>query len=128
MVQSPDEGSLPHDCEAHSGRCGRSLPWCRSESLRSAGVSGVVARPVSARAAHNSRTYLAERVGYADDGRKNLLRVSSTSTSCWEWDRSTRSYIDVFDADYAPTPVHRLLAKLPTMIRGSTPIGLLTSP
>jgi SIR2-like domain len=61
--------------------------------------------------------YLASKGHYPGEDRKDLLRVSQYIAimaglrPLYEW------LHDVFDADYAPTPAHRLLASLPSMIR-----------
>lgn len=61
--------------------------------------------------------YLASKSHYPGKDRTDLLRVSQYIAimaglrPLYEW------LHDVFDADYAPTPAHRLLASLPSMIR-----------
>jgi SIR2-like domain len=62
-------------------------------------------------------TYLAERMDYPYEDTTNLLRVSQW----WDvivGDNFLRSELHtVFDADYPPTLVHRLLAALPRLLR-----------
>ncbi len=117
MVQSPDEahyrmiakrildGAVVPFLGAGVNLCGlpASAEWSRGRYL-----------PSGAQLAE----YLAERVGFAEKkGRKNLLRVSEYIDVMLGIGPLYEELHDVFDADYAPTPVHRLLAKLPTMIR-----------
>jgi SIR2-like domain len=69
--------------------------------------------------------HLATRKGvdYPYDDRTDLLRVSQYvdvmlgNGPLYEW------LHEVFDADYAPTPVHRLLASLPSLIRAQPSDG-----
>jgi hypothetical protein len=61
--------------------------------------------------------YLAKKVHYPGRDRTDLLRVSqyvaimAGRQPLYDWLHT------VFDADYSPTPVHRLLASIPSMIR-----------
>jgi SIR2-like domain len=65
--------------------------------------------------------YLAKKGHYEGDSGNDLLRVSQYVAimmglrPLYEWLHA------VFDADYAPTPVHELLASLPSMIRRRPP-------
>jgi hypothetical protein len=67
--------------------------------------------------------YLAESIGYpyADSG--DLLRVSQYVDVKLGNGPLYESLHEVFDADYAPTPVHRLLARLPELIRSRRAAG-----
>ena len=95
------------------------VPRRRREPLRPAGDGAVGARAASRRAAASSRT--SRRA-------QPLSRPGATSTCCGSRSTSTRSaaraqlyrYLRaVFDADYPPTSLHRLLARLPRAARAS---------
>jgi len=62
--------------------------------------------------------HLADQFGFPDTkDRTNLLRVSEYIDVMLGIGPLYEELHEVFDDDYAPTPVHRLLAKLPRMIR-----------
>jgi hypothetical protein len=61
--------------------------------------------------------YLAQRVGYPFEDTRNLLRVSQYVDVMLGDGPLYRELHEVFDADYAPTPVHQLLAQIPAMVR-----------
>ena len=66
---------------------------------------------------HELAAYLAKRGHYTGTDRTDLLRVSQYVAimmglrPLYDWLHA------VFDADYAPTPVHELLASIPSLIR-----------
>ena len=119
MVQSPDEahyrmiakrildGAVVPFLGAGVNLCGRPdhTPWARGQYL-----------PNGAELA----THLARQVEYPFDDKTDLLRVSQYVDVMLSDGPLYEMLHDVFDADYAPTPVHRLLAKLPAMVRAST--------
>lgn len=116
MVQSPNEahyrlvanrildGAVVPFLGAGVNLCGRptAVPWARGQYLPSG--------------AELSK-YLAQRVEYPYDDTDNLLRVSQYVEVMLGAGPLYQVLHYVFDADYAPTPVHQLLAKLPAMIR-----------
>jgi hypothetical protein len=119
MVQSPDEahyrliaqrildGAVVPFLGAGVNLCGRpaGVPWQRGRYL-----------PSGAELA----TYLAIENGFPqDDDRTNLLRVSQYVEVMLGLRPLYKDLHYVFDADYDPTPVHRLLATLPSLVRGS---------
>jgi hypothetical protein len=61
--------------------------------------------------------YLAGHVGYPYADRTDLLRVSQFVDVMLGKGPLYEELHGVFDADYAPTPVHRLLAALPSLMR-----------
>jgi hypothetical protein len=61
--------------------------------------------------------YLARESSYPFKDRKNLLRVSQWVEVMLGTGTLYESLHDVLDAEYEPTPVHRLLASLPSLIR-----------
>jgi hypothetical protein len=123
MIQSPDEahyrmiahrilaGAVVPFLGAGVNLCGRPEPapwkpgpWAPGEYL-----------PSGAELA----AYLAQRVDYPYDDITNLLRVSQYVDVMLGDGPLYQELHDVFDADYLPTPVHRLLASLPALIRAS---------
>jgi hypothetical protein len=62
-------------------------------------------------------TYLAGENDYPFDDPTDLLRVSQYVDVMVGHGPLYEELRSVFDADYAPTPVHRLLASLPSLIR-----------
>jgi hypothetical protein len=80
--------------------CGRpeSMSWARGEYLPSGSELA---------------EYLAKRVDYPYKDTENLLRVSQYVDVMLGAGPLYQELHYVFDADYAPTPVHQLLAKLP---------------
>ena len=119
MVQSPEEahyrmiakrildGAVVPFLGAGVNLCGRpdDTPWARGQYL-----------PNGAELA----TYLARQVEYPFDDETDLLRVSQYVDVMLGDGPLYEKLHHVFDADYAPTPVHRLLAKLPEMVRTNT--------
>jgi hypothetical protein len=117
MVQSPDEahfrmiakrildGAVVPFLGAGVNLCGRppSVGWAQGQYL----PSGI-----------QLAEHLADHFGFADTKhRTNLLRVSEYIDVMLGSGPLYEELHDVFDDDYPPTPVHRLLAKLPGMIR-----------
>ena len=119
MVQSPDEahyrmiakrildGAVVPFLGAGVNLCGRpaEAPWARGQYLPSGAELSA---------------YLARQVDYPFDDTTDLLRVSQYVDVMLGDGPLYAELHDVFDADYAPTPVHKLLAKLPAMVRAST--------
>jgi len=119
MIQAPDEphyrmvaqrilaGKVVPFLGAGVNLCGRpeSVAWARGEYL-----------PSGAELAE----YLSKRLGYPYQDTTNLLRVSQYVDVMLGPGALYQELHEVFDADYAPTPVHRLLASLPAMIRATT--------
>jgi hypothetical protein len=67
-------------------------------------------------------TYLANRVrGFPGEDRTDLLRVSQYVAIILGLQPLYQLLHAVFDADYAPTAVHKLLASLPSLIRARPP-------
>jgi SIR2-like domain len=62
-------------------------------------------------------SYLAKGNEYPYDDRDDLLRVSQYVDVMLGLRPLYEELHDVFDADYEPTPVHRLLASIPSLIR-----------
>src|SRR4249919_2025564 len=62
-------------------------------------------------------TYLASGNDYPGEDRTDLLRVSQYVDVMLGHGPLYEELHSVFDADYVPTPVHRLLARLPSLIR-----------
>jgi hypothetical protein len=62
-------------------------------------------------------TYLAGQVGYAHEDRTDRLRVSEYADVMLGLRPLYEELHDLFGVDYKPTPVHRLLASLPSVIR-----------
>jgi SIR2-like domain len=118
MIQSPDEahyrmianrilaGKVVPFLGAGVNLCGRpeSAPWARGQYLPSGAELAM---------------YLAQRFDYPNEDTTNLLRVSQYIDVMLGEGPLYEGLHDVFDADYAPTPVHQLLASLPAMIRAS---------
>src|SRR5215211_7355518 len=116
MVQSPDEahyrmitqrivaGAVVPFLGAGVNLCGRpdSVSWERDHYLPSG----------SELAAH-----IASDVDYPYKDRTNLLRVSQYVDVMLGNGPLYEELHTVFDADYTPTPVHRLLASLPSLIK-----------
>jgi hypothetical protein len=119
MVQSPDEahyrriakrildGAIVPFLGAGVNLCGRpeKTSWARGQYL-----------PNGAELAK----YLAGQVVYPFADETDLLRVSQYVDVMLGDGPLYDQLHYVFDADYAPTPVHRLLARLPAMVRTST--------
>jgi SIR2-like domain len=63
-------------------------------------------------------SYLARHVKYPYQDRDDLLRVSQYVDVMLGLRPLYEELHDIFDADYEPTPVHRLLASIPALIRG----------
>jgi hypothetical protein len=118
MVQSPDEAH--YRLLAHRILAGKVVPFL------GAGVN-LCGRPDSAPftlgrflpSGGELAEYLAESNGYPDEDTTNLLRVSQYVDVMLGPGPLYQELHEVFDADYAPTPVHRMLAQLPAMIRNS---------
>ena len=62
-------------------------------------------------------THLAQSIGYPYEDSSDLLRVSQYVDVRLGSGPLYETLHEVFDADYAPTPVHRLLASLPSYVR-----------
>jgi SIR2-like domain len=120
MIQSPDkphyrmvahrilEGRVVFFLGAGVNLCGRpdSVRFMRGQYL-----------PSGAELA----AYLARRLDYPYEDTSNLLRVSQFVDVKLGVGALYEELHQVFDADYAPTPVHQLLASLPAMIRARAP-------
>jgi hypothetical protein len=118
MVQSPDEAH--YRLLAHRILAGKVVPFL------GAGVN-LCGRPDSVPftlgrflpSGRELAEYLAEINGYPDNDTTNLLRVSQYVDVMLGPGPLYQELHEVFDADYPPTPVHRMLAQLPGMIRDS---------
>jgi hypothetical protein len=64
-----------------------------------------------------ARASLAERSRYPDAGDADLLRVSQYVDAVLGEGQLYRYLRTVFDADYPPTSLHRLLARVPAVLR-----------
>ncbi len=76
-------------------------------------------------------TYLADQFGYTASDQTDLSRISQYVSVMEGSGELYLSLHDLFDADYAPTSLHRLLARLPGIVRGqersSYPLILTTN-
>jgi SIR2-like protein len=116
MVQSPDEAH--YRMIAHRILDGAVVPFLGAGVNlcgRPDSVSWAVGRYLPS--GSELAAYLAQRADYPFEDTTNLLRVSQYFEVMLGDGPLYQELHDVFDADYAPTPVHRLLAQLPAMIR-----------
>ena len=117
MVQSPDE--------AHYTRIANRILDGRVVPFLGAGVN-LCGRPESVSfqlgrylpSGSELAKYLALHNNYPYKDRDDLLRVAQYVDVMLGLQPLYEELHDVFDADYEPTPVHRLLASLPSLIRG----------
>jgi hypothetical protein len=118
MIQPPDE--------AHYRRVAHRILEGGVVIFLGAGVN-LCGRPTSATFVRGQylpngaelATYLARRRDYPYEDNEDLLRVSQYVDVMLGTGVLYQELHHVFDADYAPTPVHQLLASLPAMIRAN---------
>jgi hypothetical protein len=117
MVQSPDDGH--YRLIAHRILDGAVVPFLGAGVNlcgRPDGVSWLRGRYLPS--GEELAAYLAGENDYPYRDRTDLLRVSQYVDVMLGLSPLYKDLHYVFDADYEPTPVHRLLASLPSLIRG----------